>query len=202
MSAPVFKDDILFYQRMLSACGYYTDTIDGRWGKNTDDADKAFTADGEKLRADLGAFDSRTEGNIASLHIKAQEQAREFMKAAADFEVTVRIISGTRTYAEQDALYAKGRTAPGPKVTKAKGGQSNHNFGIAWDVGLFDGGAYLDGDTPAEQALYKKLSALRPSALEWGGDWSGFKDPPHYQLKTGLTASQVRREFERGRPYA
>jgi peptidoglycan L-alanyl-D-glutamate endopeptidase CwlK len=180
----------------LSACGYYKGTLDGKWGKHTDDADKAFTADSEKLGQKHGTFDSRSEKNIATLHIKAQDLARQFMKAAAGYEVTVRIISGTRTYAEQDALFAKI-----PKVTKAKGGQSNHNFGIAWDVGLFNGGEYLDGNTAAETALYKKLSQLKPAGLDWGGDWTSFKDFPHYQVSTGKTASQVRKLFEKGDAY-
>jgi peptidoglycan L-alanyl-D-glutamate endopeptidase CwlK len=202
MSAPIFQDDILFYQRLLSACGYYKDTLDGRWGKNTDAADQAFTADAEKLKQQLGTFDPRSETNIATLHVKAQELARKFMKAVAGFEVTVRIISGTRTYAEQDRLFAQGRTAPGKIVTKAKGGESNHNFGIAWDVGLFRGGEYLDGDTAAEEALYIKLAQLKPAGLEWGGDWTGFKDRPHYQVATpGLSTTQVRARFEQGQSY-
>nr|WP_295770097.1 M15 family metallopeptidase [Rhodoferax sp.] len=41
-----------------------------------------------------------------------------------------------RSCAEQDALYAQGRTAPGNKVTNAKSGDSNHNFGIAFDIGV------------------------------------------------------------------
>jgi hypothetical protein len=41
-----------------------------------------------------------------------------------------------RSIAEQDALYAKGRTEPGEVVTQAKGGQSPHNHGLAVDVCL------------------------------------------------------------------
>jgi peptidoglycan L-alanyl-D-glutamate endopeptidase CwlK len=44
------------------------------------------------------------------------------------------VIQGYRTHAEQDALYAQGRTTPGPIVTRAKGGQSPHNWGLAIDV--------------------------------------------------------------------
>ncbi len=67
--------------------------------------------------------------------------------------VVIKIISGTRTHMqEQDALYARRRTAPGPRVTNARGGYSNHNFGIAWDIGLFRGGKYLE-DSP----LYREV---------------------------------------------
>jgi len=200
MSASIFQDDILFYQRLLKCSGYYNDILDGRWGKNTDDADKAFAADAARIQTALGTFDSRSEKCIATLHIKAQEMARKFLQGAAGFEVTVRIISGARSYAEQDALFAQGRTKPGNIVTNAEGGESNHNFAIAWDVGLFDGGEYLDGDTPREAGLYKKLAKIRPADLEWGGDWTK-PDQPHYQLPTGLKISEVRSRFEGGQAY-
>jgi peptidoglycan L-alanyl-D-glutamate endopeptidase CwlK len=41
-----------------------------------------------------------------------------------------KIISGTRTYGEQNELFAQGRMKPGPIVTRARGGQSNHKFGV------------------------------------------------------------------------
>ncbi|MEK4456343.1 M15 family metallopeptidase [Paenibacillus sp. FSL R10-2748] len=46
--------------------------------------------------------------------------------------VWIVITQGLRTYAEQDALYAQGRNGDKrPKVTKVRGGYSNHNFGFA-----------------------------------------------------------------------
>lgn len=108
--------------------------------------------------------------------------------------VTVRIISGNRTWAEQDALYAQGRTRPGSIVTKARGGQSNHNFGIAWDIGLFRGSDYLE-DSP----LYEQIGPVGEKlGLEWGGRWKSIKDTPHYQIKTGLSTSQLRALVLRG----
>lgn len=44
------------------------------------------------------------------------------------------ITDGRRTIAQQNALYAQGRTIPGKVVTNAKGGQSAHNFGLAADL--------------------------------------------------------------------
>jgi hypothetical protein len=41
------------------------------------------------------------------------------------------VVSGLRTAAEQDALYAQGRIAPGHIVTNSKGGLSMHNYGLA-----------------------------------------------------------------------
>jgi hypothetical protein len=135
------------------------------------------------------AFDQRSETNIATLVPKAQKQARAFLKAALDAGLRVRIIDGSRSFAQQDALYAKGRTKPGPKVTNARGGFSNHNFGIAWDIGIFDAaGKYLP-----ESADYKKAGKIgRDLGLEWGGDWTTIVDTPHYQCKSSLTIAKMR----------
>ncbi len=114
--------------------------------------------------------------------------------------MTARILSGTRTYAEQNALYAQGHDGrPGKVVTKARGGESNHNFGIAWDIGLFDNAKYLD-DSP----LYAKAGPIvlaATSGVEWGGNWTTIIDQPHYQLITNLGIADVRTRFEAGQVY-
>jgi peptidoglycan L-alanyl-D-glutamate endopeptidase CwlK len=43
------------------------------------------------------------------------------------------IYCGRRTMEEQTALYSLGRSAPGRIVTKAKAGESYHNYGLAFD---------------------------------------------------------------------
>jgi len=138
-------------------------------------------------------FDERTERNLATLHPKALPKFWEFMRLLItemnDFLVVPKIISGTRTYAEQDALFAKR-----PQVTKARGGYSNHNFGIAIDIGLFKNGKYLE-DSP----LYAACGGIGKSiGLEWGGDWKSIKDEPHFEIKTGLTMAQKRARVAAG----
>lgn len=205
MSAVLFGDDLEFYQRMLKASGYLTGTIDGDWGPDTEKAEKKFLADADKLKQKHGTFDDRTERNISGLHIKAQELARIFMKEAiAASPHSVRIISGTRSYAEQNELFKKGRFGnPPPKVTNARGGGSNHNFCIAWDIGLFNAsGKYLTGATNAEQKAYRDIGkAVTLGKLEWGGNWTSFVDIPHYQVATGMQTSDVRALFEAGKAY-
>ena len=143
-------------------------------------------------------LDERTEKNIATLHPKAQAKAREFMAQAVplmeQLGAQVKIISGNRTYAEQDALYAQGRTKAGSIVTNARAGASNHNFGTAWDVGIFKDGKYLD-DSP----LYKTLGKVGQSlGLEWGGAWKSISDEPHFEVKTGLTMAEKRARVAKG----
>lgn len=200
MSAPFTREDILFTQRLLKSQGLYTGRLDGSWGPKTDAAVMAAEARANQIAAQLGTFDSRSETNIRTLNLKAQETARVFLGAFLNVtDYTVRIISGTRTYAEQNLLYAQGRTRPGDKVTNARGGASNHNFGIAWDIGIFINGKYL-GDGPQ----YKKAAAIALAAttgLEWGGNWTTIIDRPHYQLVTGKTIKEVRELFESGQAY-
>jgi peptidoglycan LD-endopeptidase CwlK len=195
MSDSLSKEDVLFQQRLLKCAGLYAGRLDGLWGTKTDAAHRAFEESFRKIRERHAEFDSRTETKLRGLLPKAQEAARIFLGKVRNAGLDARIISGTRTYAEQDALFRQGRFGnPGPKVTNARGGQSNHNFCIAWDIGLFQNGKYLP-DSP----LYKKAAETGlVDGLEWGGNWTTFKDLPHYQLPTGLPITKVRERFENG----
>ncbi|WP_395094923.1 M15 family metallopeptidase [Armatimonas sp.] len=137
-------------------------------------------------------FEKRSEKNLATLRPKAQPHFRALLRAlktyAASKGLEAKIISANRTWAEQDALFAKGRTTEGPKVTNARGGQSNHNYQIAVDIGLFEHDKYLP-----ESPHYKKMGPLGEAlGLEWGGRWSDFPDTPHYQIKTNKRISVLR----------
>jgi peptidoglycan L-alanyl-D-glutamate endopeptidase CwlK len=197
MSAPLFPGDILFMQRLLRAEGLYRGPLNGKWGPATDKAVAKFEMRAMETRDTTRRFDERSERNILSLALRAQREARLFLGRVQDAGLIAKIISGTRTYAEQDALYAQGRFGSAGKiVTKAKGGESNHNFGIAWDVALFDrSGAYLQGGSAYDQAAKAGLSA----ELEWGGHWKGFVDKPHYQLRLPMELAQLRGQFEAGK---
>ena len=139
----------------------------------------------------------RSEGVIATLLPSVRPYARALFHKAASQGMTIEVISGLRTYAEQDALYARGRTAPGAKVTNARGGWSNHNFGIAFDIGVFRGRQYLPNS-----AMSTAVGALGVElGLEWGGDWRTLVDQPHFQLRPhwaeGLPERQMLAELRR-----
>jgi peptidoglycan L-alanyl-D-glutamate endopeptidase CwlK len=201
----MIKEDVLFIQRLLKCQGIYDGRLDGIWGAKTEKAVQVAEARSFGLRS-IGQFDPRSERAIAGLHLLAQERARKMLALAEDFGFDARIVSGTRTYAEQNVLFRQGRYGNrGPKVTNARGGQSNHNFAIAWDIGLFDSnGAYLNGDTNEEILEYRRLGKkIKASglAIEWGGDWK-FVDVPHWQLPTGgRSVAGTRKLFEAGLPY-
>lgn len=186
------RQDRAFWQRLMRFAGYYKGEIDGIIGRQSQAAAAAWQSAAETHRAELGSFDERSERNIATHTPETQRLARLWLsqaKAAAQAEgMDVRIICGTRTYKEQDALYRKR-----PRVTKARGGQSMHNFGIAWDIGIFKGKDYF-----GDHALYGKLGKLHADipGLTWGGTWTSFVDQPHYQLNTFGSTAAARKRFE------
>lgn len=147
-------------------------------------------------------FDARTERNLKTLLPLVEQMARLFLTSAAkplaDVGLRAVVTSGTRTYAKKDVIFAQGRTRAGKIVTNARGGYSNHNFGVAFDITLFKGA------TPVwESPWYRKIAPLAKSVgFEWGGDWSSMKDEPHYQWKTGLTLAQMRERVAKGRAVA
>jgi peptidoglycan L-alanyl-D-glutamate endopeptidase CwlK len=142
-------------------------------------------------RAAFEPVDARSESVIAKLQPQVQPYARALVHNAQLAGVDIRVISGFRSYAEQDALFAQGRTKPGRKVTNAKGGESNHNFGIAFDIGIFRGAEYLP-----ESPAYDTVGALgKELGLEWGGDWEGLVDKPHFELRPGWADHLSEREM-------
>lgn len=149
---------------------------------------------------------ARSERVIATLLPHVRPYARALYFKARDNGITINIIGGSRTYAEQDALYAQGRTTAGSIVTNARAGYSNHNFGIAFDIGVFSGNRYL-----AESPLYKAVGALGMElGLEWGGNWKTIVDQPHFQLRPAWAAdmtdrallAELRRRTARGEAIA
>lgn len=176
-------DDVKTDQRLLNLAGFKAGAVDGVVGPKTRAAYERWEAAVAVVKAETPEPDTRSAGNLVTLLPEVQRGARVWLakavRCAAVYGLTVKIICGTRSWAEQDALYAQGRTAPGPRVTNAKAGSSWHNYGVAFDVGLFtaSGGYVTDGK------VYEKFGKLAglPVGCEWGGNWKSFKDFPHYQ---------------------
>jgi peptidoglycan L-alanyl-D-glutamate endopeptidase CwlK len=154
--------------------------IDGYAGPETWQAIyNRIVPDAQPPAATNDKVDDRSEKVIATLLPEVQPYARELVTKAGADGITIKVISGLRTYDEQNDLYAQGRTKPGKIVTNARGGYSNHNFGIAFDVGVFEGSQYLD-----ESPKYKAVGVLGMDlGLEWGGNWKTIQDEPHFQLR-------------------
>lgn len=101
--------------------------------------------------------------------------------------IKVKITQTYRSVAEQDALYAQGRTAPGKKITNARGGQSPHNttlngkpFASAFDIVCLDSAGKADWNSPN----FEKAGKIgRECGLVWGGDFKTIKDMPHFEIR-------------------
>ena len=119
--------------------------------------------------------------DIKLFHPRLQTLAAKLSEECRKQGLKIKIGDTFRTKAEQDELYAQGRTKPGQIVTKAPGGNysSYHQWGTAFDIYRADGkGAYYDDD-----GFFTKVGRIGTSiGLEWGGDWKGMPDKPHFQL--------------------
>ena len=133
---------------------------------------------------------------VEELHPGLIEKVKELKSLCKKNGLLIGIGECVRTVEEQDALYAKGRTAPGKIVTNARGStfSSMHQWGVAFDFYRNDGcGAYNEsGD------FFDKVGRLGKSiGLEWGGDWKSPVDKPHFQLPYwGSGASLLKKKYK------
>lgn len=133
--------------------------------------------------------------DISLLHPELRDICREFIVQCRAAGLIVGISQTYRTKAEQDELYAQGRTVPGSIVTNAKYPLSPHNWGLAFDIYRNDGrGAYNDAD-----GWFSRCGHVGERlGLFWGGDFKSFKDKPHFELAKYLpnnSVDTVRRKY-------
>jgi len=133
--------------------------------------------------------------NINKCHPRLIDLSKKLVSACRGQGLIIGIGESFRTKEEQDALYAKGRTAPGNIVTNAKGSSysSHHQWGTAFDIYRNDGkGVYTDSD-----GFFKKVGKIGKSiGLEWGGDWKSPVDKPHFQLPDwGSTTTKLKKMY-------
>lgn len=94
------------------------------------------------------------------------------------------VVEGVRTTAQQQALWARGRTLPGPIVTYKDGviHRSNHQVhedGLGHAVDCAFIGAQPFADTWPWETYGLALEAW---GLVWGGRFKGLNDRPHAEL--------------------
>lgn len=107
-----------------------------------------------------------------------REKAEKLIALAKSQGFTLLVTQGYRSIAEQNALFAQGRTKPGKIVTNARGGQSMHNFGKAVDFAFV-----VDEEISWHEDLYWKIGTwAKAVGLKWGGDWRSIKDKPHVEI--------------------
>lgn len=138
----------------------------------------------------MATFGKRSLESLKGVHPNLVKVMQEAIKnTPVDFTIT----DGGRTTAQQQALYAQGRTKPGGRVTNADGvrNKSNHQAksdGYYHAVDLYP---YIDGkiDFNDEHGKLKEIAShikyvarLLGVKVGWGGDWRGSWDKPHFEL--------------------
>lgn len=124
---------------------------------------------------------------LALLHPDKQAVFQDFINECEsqyeDFD-SLLIVQGFRSFEEQDAIYAEGRTTPdhnghcpGQTYTRASGGESWHNYGLAIDiVPVLSGVCQWKYDYSCFEDIAKKYG------LTWGAAWH---DNDHYEDNCG-----------------
>jgi len=134
------------------------------------------------------AYLMRSASLIRDLDPALQVPATEFIKRAYLAGIPVVVASGRRSFAEQTALYAQGRTSPGSIVTDVQPGKSDHEKGLAFDVAPLDPRAASGmGDVlipwPTDPAFWRILGKIGEGiGLLWGGRFP-VPDFPHFRLR-------------------
>ena len=140
-------------------------------------------------------MENMSSRNVNDLNPRVKELCLKFIAECKSKGIDIIITSTYRSAQEQNALYAQGRTVAGKKVTNAKGGQSFHNFRLAFDVVPLIAGKAVWGDNK----LWDRIGAIgKGVGLEWAGDWKNFKEMAHFQLTDGLTI----KDFQEGKVLA
>lgn len=191
-------DNIKAVQRLLNSRGYHSGSPDGWYGPVTTNAVKKFQKDhglsqsgivDPRTRQKLfnphpqDHFDTRPSSkSLSSLNPHVETLARKFLALTQANHLNVHVTTAFRSWDEQDKLYAKGRTAPGPVITNAQGGNSYHNWGLAFDAAPFE-----HGHVSSHNEKFIKMGQLgQQVGLKWGGTFKSILDMPHFQYNFGL----------------
>lgn len=118
------------------------------------------------------SLSKKSRDRLSGVH---PDLAKVVERAIEITEVDFAVLEGVRSKTRQEQLVKAGAS----QTTR-----SRHLTGHAVDLG-----AYVAGSVRWDWPLYHKLAvAVKQAAaelqipIEWGGDWTTFKDGPHWQL--------------------
>lgn len=114
------------------------------------------------------------------------QQVLRLMDKLATRGYPMTLLEGYRSPERQDALAGQATL-----VTKAKGGQSKHQYGLAVDLApLRNGKIVISAQDPWAMAAYQALGEeARAAGLTWGGVWR-FRDYGHIEKSGPLRQQQ------------
>lgn len=133
---------------------------------------------------------------VQALHPKYRDSAQSFIEDAENtLNITLRVSEGFRTFAQQSAMYAQGRTTPGNIVTFSPGGTSYHNYGLAIDLVIVNGDGSIDWTY--------NYNLLVPFAEKYGMTCGinfpiGKKDTDHFENTYGYNWRYLLHKYQSG----
>ena len=150
-------------------------------------------------------MDPISEQRLSEVHPKLAAQVRELAEELAEENISIRIVQGLRSWAEQQAIWQEGRDGSGniidaaKVVTHAKPGYSWHNYGLAVDVAPFDAG--IPDWNRSHPAWARIVSVGESLGMVSGSTFKDCPDWPHFQMTGQLPESPddaVRIAYQQG----
>ncbi|MGE7921080.1 M15 family metallopeptidase [Viridibacillus sp. NPDC093762] len=135
------------------------------------------------------------------LHPIVEENKNVLLEKADEIDIDVMITEGLRPFEKQNELYNQGRTTKGNIVTNSKGGESFHNYGLAFDYAIKNANGGIewdieyDGNHNGKSDWFEVAEIAKELGFEWGGDWKQFKDYPHLQMTFGLNIPMLQEGY-------
>ena len=123
-------------------------------------------------------LNSKSVGLLKKVH---PDLVRVVVRAAQTTDLDFIVTCGARTVEEQREMVRKGAS----KTMKSRHIIAANGFSHAVDLAAMIGGK-LKWDWPLYSRLAKTMKAAAKAEkvpIEWGGDWTSFKDGPHFQLR-------------------
>ncbi len=130
----------------------------------------------------------KRDTELDHLHPDVRKRVVKIQKQLDDEGIPMKLFEGFRAPERQAFLYAKGRTAPGGRVTNAQPWESYHQFGLAADFVRFENGSWNWNDqTPGENAQWDRYHEIARQhgmePLSW--------ERPHVQ-SIGISLTRLR----------
>ena len=127
----------------------------------------------------------------------AQEQARLYRQSRTKEQVQKKMDQLTAKGFPSLAKILKdvGPQKTAPKVTNAGPGESFHQYNRAYDCVPVLQGKPIWGTGGEGAALWDKVGKLgKKCGLEWAGDWTTFREFPHFQFTDGKDVEDLMQE--------
>ncbi|HUH27679.1 M15 family metallopeptidase [Gelidibacter sp.] len=155
-------------------------------------------------------MDAITLQRIETIHpilrIELRQIYKEICEAITSPYALFRFSQVLRSFNEQEALYAQGRTKPGAIVTNARGNESYHNYGMAVDIvqlldkdknGTFETASWdtiLDADGDGIADWLEVVKIFNKYGWQWGLFNKNGKryDLPHFQKNFGYSIKELK----------